>query len=244
MADKPYDRLEGVIWYDGRLVPWGDANVHVLTHGLHYASSRVRGRARLWRRNLQVHRAFRAPAGNRPKSSISRSPIRVAEIDAAKRWCSKRTARGRLCAADRLARQEMMGVSAQNNTIHLAIASWQWPSYFDPAQKLKGIRLDIAEYRRPDPRTAPALAKAAGLYMICTISKHRAERKGYADALMLDWQGRVAECTGANIFFVETARSTPRSPIASWTGSPGGPSSTWPRVAEWRSWNAEFCPTN
>ncbi len=97
----------------------------------------------------------------------------------------------------------MMGVSAQHNKIHLAIAVWDWPSYFDPAQRMKGIRLDLAEYRRPDPATAPSLAKAAGLYMICTISKHRAERRGYADAMMLDWQGRVAECTGANIFFVK-----------------------------------------
>jgi branched-chain amino acid aminotransferase len=98
---------------------------------------------------------------------------------------------------------EMMGVSAQNAKINVAIAIWQWPAYFDPAQLDKGIRLDIAEYRRPDPMTAPAKAKAVGLYMICTISKHKAERKGYADALMLDWRGRVAECTGANIFFVK-----------------------------------------
>jgi branched-chain amino acid aminotransferase len=107
---------------------------------------------------------------------------------------------------------EMMGVSAQNNKIHLAIATWQWPSYFDPVQRLHGIRLDLAEYRRPDPATAPARAKASGLYMICTISKHIAERKGYADAMMLDWQGRVAECTGANIFFVKTGRI--HTPIA------------------------------
>jgi branched-chain amino acid aminotransferase len=97
---------------------------------------------------------------------------------------------------------ETMGVSAQANIIHLAVACWRWPSYFDPAQRLKGIRLALADYRRPDPATIPALAKAAGLYMICTISRHRAERQGYADAMMLDWQGRVAECTGANIFFV------------------------------------------
>jgi branched-chain amino acid aminotransferase len=100
----------------------------------------------------------------------------------------------------------MMGVSAQSNKIHLAIASWEWPSYFDPEQRLKGIRLDLAEYRRPDPKTAPCRAKAAGLYMICTISKHRAERHGYADAMMLDWEGRVAECTGANIFFVRDGK--------------------------------------
>ncbi len=107
---------------------------------------------------------------------------------------------------------EMMGVSAQNNKIHLAIATWQWPSYFDPVQRLKGIRLDLADYRRPDPKTAPVRAKAAGLYMICTISKHIAERKGYADAMMLDWQGRVAECTGANIFFLKDGKI--HTPIA------------------------------
>src|SRR4029453_15360443 len=99
-----------------------------------------------------------------------------------------------------------MGVSAQNNRINCAIAIWQWPSYFDPAQKLKGIRLDMAEYRRPDPRTAPSRAKAAGLYMICTMSKHAAEAKGYADAMMFDYRGLVAEATGANVFFVKEGR--------------------------------------
>ncbi|TIX41295.1 MAG: branched-chain amino acid aminotransferase, partial [Mesorhizobium sp.] len=101
---------------------------------------------------------------------------------------------------------EQMGVSAQNNRINCAIAIWQWPSYFDPAQKLKGIRLDLAEWRRPDPRTAPSKSKAAGLYMICTLSKHAAEAKGYADAMMLDWRGQVAEATGANIFFVKDGK--------------------------------------
>ena len=105
---------------------------------------------------------------------------------------------------------EMMGVSAQNTTINVAVAAWDWPSISTPRAGMKGIQLDIAEYRRPDPATAPCRAKAAGLYMICTISKHRAERRGYADAMMLDWQGRVAECTGANIFFVsDGAMHTP-----------------------------------
>jgi len=107
---------------------------------------------------------------------------------------------------------EMMGVAAPTNTIHLAIAAWNWPSYFSPAEKLKGIRIGLAEYRRPDPATIPAMAKAAGLYMICTISRHKAERAGYADAMMLDWQGRVAECTSANIFFVQ--HGTIHTPIA------------------------------
>jgi branched-chain amino acid aminotransferase len=100
----------------------------------------------------------------------------------------------------------MMGVSAQNNRINVAIAVWNWPSYFSPEQRLKGIRLDISEWRRPDPRTIPAKSKAAGLYMICTLSKHAAERKGYADALMFDWRGYVAEATGANIFFVKDGK--------------------------------------
>ena len=117
-----------------------------------------------------------------------------------------------MCAPVAWRGSEKMGVSAQNNKIHLAIATWEWPSYFDPAQRLKGIRLDLADYRRPDPATAPCLAKAAGLYMICTISKHKAERKGYADAMMLDWQGRVAECTGANIFFIKDGKI--HTPIA------------------------------
>ncbi len=102
--------------------------------------------------------------------------------------------------------EKMIAVSAQQNPIHVAIATWTWPSMFDPAERMRGIRLDIADYRRPDPACAPAMAKAAGLYMICTISKHRAEKKGYSDALMFDWQGRVAECTGANIFFVQDGK--------------------------------------
>jgi branched-chain amino acid aminotransferase len=131
-------------------------------------------------------------------------PYTVAEIDAAKRLVLEKSG-----LKDAYLRpvawrgSEMMGVAAQHNKIHLAIACWEWPSYFNPAEKMKGIRIGMAEYRRPDPATAPSTAKAAGLYMICTISKHKAERNGYADALMLDWQGRIAECTGANVFFVK-----------------------------------------
>ena len=107
---------------------------------------------------------------------------------------------------------ELMAVASQSSRIQVAIAAWTWPSMFDPATKMKGIRLDIADYRRPDPACAPSMSKAAGLYMICTISKHRAERKGYADAMMYDWQGRVAECTGANIFFAKDGKI--HTPIA------------------------------
>jgi len=199
----PFDQLEGVIWYDGKLVPWADAKLHVLSHGLHYASAVFEGE------RAYGGEIFKCTAhSERLKRSADtldfEIPYSVAEIDTAKRLVLERNdQRDAYIRPVAWRGSEMMGVSAQANAIHLAIASWQWPSYFNPAERLKGIRLDLAEYRRPDPKTAPSQSKAAGLYMICTVSKHRAERRGYADALMLDWQGRVAECTGANIFFIK-----------------------------------------
>jgi branched-chain amino acid aminotransferase len=203
MAGPAFDDRDGLIWMDGGLVDWRDAKVHVLTHAIHYGSAVFEG-----------ERAYggvvfkSTPHSERLRESARlldfEVPYSVAQIDAAKALVLQKNG-----FADAYLRpiawrgSEMMGVSAQHNKIHLAIAAWQWPSYFDPAQRLKGIRLDIADYRRPDPATAPCRSKAAGLYMICTISKHKAERKGYADALMLDWQGRVAECTGANVFFIK-----------------------------------------
>jgi branched-chain amino acid aminotransferase len=202
MAAQTFDSREGWIWMDGHMVDWRAAKIHVLTHALHYASAVFEGE------RAYGGRVFKSTDHSRRLRDSARMldfeiPWSVAEIDAAKAEVLKRNH-----LADAYVRaiawrgSEMMGVSAQHNTIHLGIAVWEWPSYFDPAHRTKGIRLDIADYRRPDPATAPALAKAAGLYMICTISKHRAERRGYADALMFDWEGRVAECTGANIFFV------------------------------------------
>jgi branched-chain amino acid aminotransferase len=212
MAAQSYDRLEGVIWYDGKLVPWNEANLHVLSHGLHYASCVFEGEraygGKVFKSTEHAERLKRS--ANILDFEI---PYSVAEIVAAKKLVVDKNGRKEAYVRPVAWRgSEMMGVSAQNNTIHLAIASWEWPSYFDPEQRLKGIRLDLADYRRPDPKTAPCLAKAAGLYMICTISKHRAERKGYADAMMLDWEGRVAECTGANIFFVKDGKV--HTPIA------------------------------
>ena len=178
MADKPYDRLDGVIWYDGKLVPWQNANLHVLSHGLHYASCVFEGE------RANGGKIFKcAEHSERLKKSANtldfEIPYSVAEIDAAKRLVIEKNGKKDAYVRPVAWRgSEMMGVSAQSNTIHLAIATWEWPSYFDPEQRLKGIRLDLAEYRRPDPRTAPCLAKAAGLYMICTVSKHKAERKG------------------------------------------------------------------
>lgn len=203
MAQVPFDQREGEIWYDGAFVPWADAKLHVLSHGLHYASSVFEGERayggevfKLEEHTDRLHESARILGFEIPYSSetINRATrellAREKLVDAYVRPVAWRGS-------------EMMGVSAQMNTIHLAIAAWEWPSYFDPEQRLKGIRLDMAPYRRPDPATAPCRSKAAGLYMICTISKHEAERKGYADALMLDWRGQVAEATGANVFFIK-----------------------------------------
>lgn len=207
-----FGKFDGVIWFDGKLVPWQDANVHLLTHGLHYASCVFEGE------RAYGGRVFKSTAhSERLKASANildfEIPYSVAEVDAAKQLVIDRNNLPNAYLRPIAWRgSEMMGVSAPDNTIHLAIAAWDWPSYFDPAAKLRGIRMDLADYRRPDPRTTPALAKASGLYMICTISKHRAERKGYADAMMLDWEGRVAECTGANIFFVQDGKI--HTPIA------------------------------
>ncbi len=203
MAGVPFDQMDGLIWYNGEFVDWEDAKLHVLTHGLHYASSVFEGERayggeifRLTEHTERLHYSAEVLGFE--------IPYTVEEIDEA---CRELLSRQNL--VDAYIRpvawrgSEMMGVSAQSNRINVAIAAWQWPSYFAPEERLKGIRLDIAEYRRPDPRTAPCFSKAAGLYMICTISKHAAEAKGYADALMLDWRGQVAEATGANVFFVK-----------------------------------------
>jgi len=208
----PFDQRSDLIWLDGKLIATAECKISVLTHGLHYASCVFEG-----------ERAYGGVVFESTKHSerLKRSaeildfeiPYAVAEIDAAKRLVLEKNNQKEAYVRPIAWRgSEQLGVSAQNNKIHLAIATWEWPSYFDPAQRLKGIRLDLAEYRRPDPKTAPCLAKAAGLYMICTVSKHRAEKRGYADAMMLDWQGRVAECTGANIFFIKDGKI--HTPIA------------------------------
>jgi branched-chain amino acid aminotransferase len=202
----PFDERSDVIWFDGRLIPTADCKISVLTHGLHYASCVFEGE------RAYGGEIFRSTAhSERLKNSAQildfEIPHTAAEIDAAKRLVLDKNNQQEAYVRPIAWRgSEQLGVSAQGNKVHLAIAAWEWPSYFDPAQRLKGIRLDLADYRRPDPKTAPCLAKAAGLYMICTVSKHRAEKRGYADAMMLDWQGRVAECTGANIFFIKDGK--------------------------------------
>jgi branched-chain amino acid aminotransferase len=208
----PFDERPDVIWIDGKLVPTAECKISVLTHGLHYASCVFEGE-RAYGGKIFKSTEHSERLKNSARILDFEIPYSVAEIDAAKQLVlDKNNQKDAYVRPVAWRGSEALGVSAQSNKIHLAIATWEWPSYFDPAQRLKGIRLDLAEYRRPDPKTAPCLAKAAGLYMICTISKHRAEQRGYADAMMLDWQGRVAECTGANIFFVKDGKI--HTPIA------------------------------
>jgi branched-chain amino acid aminotransferase len=208
----PFDQMPGVVWFDGNLVPNVDAKIHVLTHGLHYASAVFEGE------RAYAGTIFKCTEhSERLHHSASildfEIPFSVAEIDAAKRLVVEKNKQpNAYIRAIAWRGSEQLGVAAMHNAIHLAIATWEWPSYFDPAQRAKGIRLALADYRRPDPRTAPALAKASALYAICTIEKHKAERAGYADAMMLDWQERVAECTGANIFFIKDGKI--HTPIA------------------------------
>jgi branched-chain amino acid aminotransferase len=202
MSIIPFDKRDGVIWFNGEIVPWKEARVHVLTHGLHYGSSVFEGERAY---GGKIFKSKEHTQRLRKSAQIMDFdlPFTDDEINAAKDDVVNRMGGGDQYVRPVAFRgSEMMAVSAQNNKIHVAIATWAWPSMFDPETKMKGIKLDIAEYRRPDPQCAPVHAKAAGLYMICTISKHKAEKKGYADAMMLDWQGRVAECTGANIFFI------------------------------------------
>ena len=203
MVTVPYDQRDGFIWFNGELVPWSDARIHVLTHGLHYASGVFEGmRAyggeifKLTEHNQRLHKSA--------EILDFQIPYSVADLDKAAREVLR--ANGLTDAYVRPIAwrgSEQMGVSAQKTKTNVAIAAWDWGAYFDPAARENGLKLTFAKYRRPDPRTAPVESKAAGLYMICTIEKHRAEREGYADAVMLDWRDQIAECTGANIFFVK-----------------------------------------
>ena len=202
MSILPFDDRDGVIWYDGALVPWREANLHVLSHGLHYASCVFEGE------RVYNGKVFKLTEHSERLAASARIlgfelPWSVAEIDAATNETVK--AMGFTDAYVRPVAwrgSEMMGVAAQSSRIHVAIAVWQWPSYFSPEAKMAGIKLTWAPWRRPAPDTATTASKAAGLYMICTLSKHAAEAEGYQDALMLDYRGYLAEATGANLFLV------------------------------------------
>jgi len=199
----PFDDRDGHIWFNGALVPWREARVHVLTHGLHYGSCVFEGEraygARIYKMT-EHHERLKTSA----RLLGFELPYSVEEIDEAALEVLRINGIGDGYVRPVAWRgSEMMGVSAQNNRINVAIAAWEWPAYFSPEARLKGIRMTQAAWRRPAPDTAPTKSKAAGLYMICTLSKHKAEAEGYNDALMLDYRGRIAEATGANIFLVQ-----------------------------------------
>ncbi|MEQ3746973.1 MAG: branched-chain amino acid aminotransferase [Henriciella sp.] len=200
MAGLPYDDRDGYIWMDGEFTPWREAKVHVLTHALHYASSVFEGE-RAYGGVIYASRRHSERLANSARIMGFELPVSVDELESIKAEAlAKSGLENAYVRAFAWRGSEMMGVSAQSNTIHLAVAVWAWGDYF--ADKMKGIRMTHAQWKRPSPETAPSHAKAAGLYMICTMSKHAAENDGYADALMLDYRGHVAEATGANVFFM------------------------------------------
>ncbi len=197
----PFDQRDGVIWMNGEMVEWQDARTHVLSHGLHY------GRCVFEGERVYNGKVFKIEAhGERLVKSAElldfKIPYSVEELNkAALEVVAKQGVKNGYLRRFAWSGSEMMAISAQHNTIHVAIASWEWPNMYGKSKE-EGIRLKTASWKRPSPETAPCQSKAAGLYMICTMSKHAAEREGYNDALMLDWRGYVAEATGANIFLV------------------------------------------
>lgn len=201
-----FDDQDGDIWYNGKLVPWRESRIHVLSHGLHYASCVFEGE-RVYNGEIFKLREHTQRLLDSADELGFVIPYSLEELEQATR--DTVTAQG---YADAYVRpvawrgSEMMGVSAQDTTINVAIAVWEWPSYFSPEARLAGIKLKTSKWRRPAPDTAPVHAKAAGLYMICTMSKHAAEAEGFDDALMLDYRGRVAESTGANIFLIQDGK--------------------------------------
>ena len=199
---EDFSQNEGFIWYDGELVEWKDTKIHVLTHGLHYASSVFEGErcydGKIFREiehTQRLHHSANTLGFEIPYSVEEICEIRKIVLKAnniTNGYIRPVAWRG----------SEMMGISAQRNKIHLAVAAWEWPSYYSPEARLKGIKLQLTKWRRPSPETAPISTKAAGLYMICTLAKHEAESNGCEDALMLDYRGYIAETTSANIFLV------------------------------------------
>ena len=197
----PYDKRDGKIWYNNDLVDWQDVKLHVLSHGLHYASCVFEGE-RVYGGDifkLEEHTSRFFHSAKRMGFEI---PYNETEInDASKKIVLNQNVKNGYVRPIAWRGSEMMAISAQKTKIHVAIATWEWGSYFDPKLKLEGIKLNISNWRRPAPNTIPWDTKAAGLYMICTLSKHEAEKQGYTDSLMLDHEGNVAEATGANVFF-------------------------------------------
>lgn len=202
MSILPFDQREGWIWMNGEMLPWKDATTHVLTHGLHYGSSVFEGE-RAYGGKIFKSREHSERFHRSAELLGFTIPYSVDALLEAKQACINANN-----IVDGYVRpvawrgSEMMAISAQKNKIHVAIAMWSWPSMFKPEIKERGIRLTWAPYKRPSPETAPCASKAAGLYMICTVSKHTAESQGFDDALMLDYRGYLAEATGANLFLI------------------------------------------
>lgn len=202
MSIIPFDDRDGTIWLDGEMVPWRDAKTHTLTHGLHYASMVFEGE-RAYGGTIFKSREHTERLRQSCQYLDFDMPYSDDEFEAVKQQVlAENNITDGYIRAFCWRGSEMMAISAQQTTTHVAVAAWAWPSYFDPETKMKGITLDIAEWKRPSTESAPVHAKAAGLYMICTLSKHKAERNGFNDALMLDYRGYIAEATGANVFFL------------------------------------------
>lgn len=202
MPTPPFDDRDGFIWMDGKLVPWREARVHVLNHGLHYASSVFEGlrvyNGKIFKLREHTERLFKSA------ELLGFSlPYSVAELEAAQREAVavQKVVNGYIRPVAWRG-SEMMAISAKGSTTHVAIAAWEWPSYFSAEARERGLRLTLSQWARPAPNTAPTASKAAGLYMICTLSKQAAEQAGYDDALMLDYRGYLAEATGANLFLI------------------------------------------
>ena len=201
MESIPYDKRSGKIWFNGKTVNWENANIHVLNHGLHYASCVFEGErvydGEIFKLEEHTERLFysakrmgiKVPYTQKEVNEACKDIVNIQKVQNG--YVRPVIWRG----------SEMMAISAQKNKVHVAIATWEWGSYFDPKLKLKGIKLNISSWRRPSPESIPWDTKAAGLYMICTLSKHEAESKGFTDSLMLDHEGNIAEATGANVFF-------------------------------------------
>ncbi|PCI85704.1 MAG: branched-chain amino acid aminotransferase [Hyphomicrobiales bacterium] len=203
MENTSYDNLPGYIWMNGEFIKWADAKVHVINHAMHYASSVFEGNraynGKVFKLEEHTARLFKSADILDMKIPYTKGEIN----QACKDILTKQNIKSAYMRPIVWRGSEQMGISAQDTKINVAIAVWDWPSYFSIEDKMKGIRLTAALYQRPAPDTAPFRAKAAGLYMICTLSKHAAEAKGFDDALMLDYQGNIAESTGSNIFFVK-----------------------------------------
>ena len=201
MESIPYDKRSGKIWFNGKAVEWSEANIHVLNHGLHYASCVFEGErvydGEIFKLEEHTERLFYSAKRMGIEVPYSQKEIN----EACKKIVNIQKVKNGYVRPVIWRGSEMMAISAQKNKIHVAIATWEWGSYFDPKLKLKGIKLNISSWRRPNPNSIPWDTKAAGLYMICTLSKHEAESNGYTDSLMLDHEGNIAEATGANIFF-------------------------------------------